>query len=172
MKNATQLPVFAPSDERWTKDDVEKAIQIIDSAKHKKTEFIKGLEKVAFILSIVVAIIGNGIVAIVLIPFILTFSSLFLYLVLIIIGLSFGLLFEVLVRDIENLDTRHHIVTSFLIPVLAVISFIMVNNFSKIQLAQIPGEHTIQNPWLMGIVYAISFLIPYLAYHLHIKKKR
>ena len=97
----------------WAKKDIAKAIKLIEKAKQNKHPKIKLLDKAVYWLSLLIAIIGNLVISVALVPFLLVLSSFQLYAILIVIGISFGLLFELLLRKIENLAARHHIFLGF-----------------------------------------------------------
>ena len=82
-------------------------------------------------------------------------------------GIAFGLLFELLIRTNEHLETKHHIFLSIIIPINAVINIIVIILFSN----RLEGAINIQNPVLIGVVYAVAFILPYSIYQLFLKNK-
>lgn len=151
----------------WKKSDINKAIKIIGRAKKSKHPHIKLLDKLVYWFSLLVAIIGNLIISVSLIPVLLALNGPQLYSVIITLGMAFGLLFELLVRGIENLEAKHHIFLGIIIPIVAVVSFIIVSNSMKSMI----GMESPQNPLVVGIAYAASFMLPYLAYQLFLKHR-
>ena len=83
------------------------------------------------------------------------------------LGLAFGLLFELLIRGVENLETKHHLFLGIIIPVIAVINFIIVSNNMKAFI----GIENPQNPVIVGIVYAVAFMLPYISYQVFLKNR-
>jgi len=150
----------------WKKRDINKAIKIIEQAKASRHSKIKLLDKAVYWFSLVIAIIGNFIISLVLIPFILALSGVQLYLIVITLGFAFGLLFELLIRTIENLETKHHLFLGIIIPILAVINFIIISNNIK----KLIGIESLQDPIIVGSVYAIAFILPYISYQVFLKK--
>ena len=151
----------------WTKKDVNRTIKIIESAKKNKHPQIKILDKFVYWFSLLIAIIGNLIISISLIPVLIALKGLQLYLVIITLGLAFGLLFELLIRNIEHLETKHHILLGIMIPVIAVINFIIISNNMK----KLIGIENPQNPIIVGSVYAITFILPYIVYQVFLKDR-
>ena len=148
----------------WTEQEIYKTLQIYERAKKHKEENKTLFELIIFWVVLVVGIIGNVIVSLTFIPFLLVLNGFYLYLVLAILALAFGFLFEILIRDIENLESHHHRSIQIIVPVFAVINFfviVYVSNKIDYEL-QIANQH---NPYLIGIVYAIAFLLPYFYYH-------
>ncbi len=151
----------------WKKSDINKTLKIIEKAKESKHPKIKLLDKAVYWLSLLLAIIGNFVISLALIPELLVLEGLQLYLITATLGVSFGMLFELLVRTIENLKARHHLLLSIIIPLLAVINFVIVS----INMKRLVGIDNPQNPVIVGIVYALSFILPYLVYQLFFKNK-
>lgn len=151
----------------WAKKDVNRTIKIIESAKKNKHPQIKILDKFVYWFSLLIAIIGNLIISISLIPVLIALKGLQLYLVIITLGLAFGLLFELVIRNIEHLETKHHILLGIMIPVIAVINFIIISNNMK----KLIGIENPQNPIIVGSVYAITFILPYIVYQVFLKDR-
>ena len=155
----------------WSKKDISKTVRIIEQAKANKHPKIKILDKLVFWASLVVAIIGNFIISISLIPILLALNNLPLYIVLITLGVAFGLLFELLIRTIEHLEAKHHIFLGIIIPTIAIINVIIIVAFSN-NLEKIINIENPHSPLLVGVIYAFAFMLPYLVYQLFLKNKR
>jgi len=151
----------------WKKSDINKTIKIIERAKKNKHPQIKVLDKFVYWFSLLIAIIGNLIISISLIPVLIVLQGLKLYLVIIALGLAFGLLFELLIRTIENLEIKHHLFLGTIIPIISIINFIIISNNMK-ELIGIESQH---NPIIIGAVYAIAFILPYISYQVFLKNR-
>ena len=90
----------------FSKKEALKTIKIIQKAKEKKSPKIKFLDAVIYWFLLIVAIIGNIVISIILIPFLLAFKKIPLYFTIVILAAMFGFLFDQLIRDIENLENR------------------------------------------------------------------
>ena len=150
----------------WKKSDINKTIKIIAKAKANKHPKIKTLDKFVYWFSLLIAIIGNLIISISLIPVLLVFKGPSLYGIIIILGISFGLLFELLIRTIEDLKTKHHLFLGVVIPIIAVINFIIISNNMK----ELVGIESQQDPLIIEAIYAVFFILPYLIYQIFLKK--
>jgi len=151
----------------WKKSDINKTLRIIEQAKKDKHPQIKVLDKFVYWFSLLIAIIGNLLISISLIPVLLALKDAQLYLVIITLGLSFGLLFELLIRSIENLKTKHHLFLGIIVPILTLINFIIVSNNMK----KLIGLENPQSPVIIGSVYAIAFILPYISYQIFLREK-
>ena len=101
-------------------------------------------------------------ISLVLIPIFLVMQGTLLYFFIFIIACSFGLIFNALANDIENINYKHHVTSGLLIPAFAIINMYFIafasDSFNKIyQLTSISET----SPIIAGIVYAISFALPY-----------
>jgi|ETNmetMinimDraft_2_1059921.scaffolds.fasta_scaffold96445_1 hypothetical protein len=153
----------------WPSKDINKTVKIVEEAKKKKHAVFGIFDVTVFWTALIVTILGNLIISIALVPSLIALSSVPLFLVIIVLGLKFGFLFEILIRSIGHLEAKHHIFLGILIPIIAVINFfnitIISNNLGKI--FRIDNPH---NPYLIGIVYTISFILPYAIYKWILKK--
>ena len=149
----------------WNKKDINKTLKIIEKAKKDKHPQIKALDKFVYWFSLLIAVIGNLIISISLIPILLVLTGPSLYIVVITLGVSFGLLFELLIRSIENLETKHHLFLSIAIPIIAVLNFIIISD----NMNELIGIENPQDPIIIGSVYAIAFMLPYISYQVFLK---
>lgn len=147
----------------WNQKDINEAISIIEHARENKHPKIKILDKSVYWISLIVIIAANFIISLSLLPILLALNSIWLYLILAIIGFSFGLLFELLIRTMEHLEPRHHVFFAIIIPVIAVINIIFMVSFSN-GLEAILGIQNLHNPIFTGIAYSAFFMLPYIAY--------
>jgi len=155
------------SEKGWSKKDINKTIKIIQDAKKEKHPKIKVLDKLIYWISLVFALVGNFIITLALIPELVALKGPILFIVIITLGFSFGLLFELLIRTIDNLKIKHHIFLGIIIPILSIINFIFLSNNMK-RLIGIENPH---NPIIIGAVYTIAFILPYIFYQIFLKDK-
>ncbi|MBS3126016.1 hypothetical protein J4453_01055 [Candidatus Woesearchaeota archaeon] len=151
-------------DRKWTPEHVQKALDIISRAHHKKTSFVRALDKSVYWIALFIAIIGNFAVSIILIPFLMVLSGVFLYTIIVILGLAIGFLFEIIIRDIEHLEIHHHLIIALIIPFIVVFNLVIITQLADYweNLLQISNP---QSPLIVGIVYGVSFIVPYFYYH-------
>lgn len=153
-------------EKNWTKEEIDKALGILYSKEKQEKHMIfpKFMSPVVYWVALIVAIIGNLMISIVLIPFLLVLTHLQLYIVIIVLGASFGAFFNLIIRDIEHVDYHHHIIAGVFIPTLAVINiYIIVTLANRIGTELIKTNIT-QNAVYVSVVYVIAFIMPYLFY--------
>jgi hypothetical protein len=146
----------------WSEQDINKAIQIIEAAKENKTSRTKLIDSIVYWAVLIVTIIGNLILSIILIPFLLALSKIQLYVIILIIAVTFGFLFDLLIRDIEHLEQKHHIIAGLFIPALAIINVFFMVRFANHLMGVMRLSNVQQNPLVVGFVYTIAFILPYL----------
>ncbi len=152
----------------WHKQEIEKAIEIIKKAKQNKTKESLFLEKRIFWILLVVLIAANFSVSVALIPLLIALNGFLLYFAIVILGTVFGLVFELVIRTIEHLDNRHHLALAVLIPLTALVNIFLISGLSN----DLAARLSLQNfhfPFIIGLVYAVSFVLPYLVYRFVLK---
>lgn len=153
----------------WSNADITKAMSIIEKANEKKTDKIRVLDLLIYWFVLIVAIIGNLVISLALVPFLLEFRNFFLYVIIAILALVFGFLFDLLIRDIESLEQKHVIIAGIFIPALAVINIFYITNFSNYVSAALNLNNT-HSPFFVSAVYVAAFSAPYLFYRVINKK--
>ncbi len=146
----------------FTKKEAQKTIEIIERAKEKKTPKIRFLDSFIYWMLLIVSIIGNLVMSITLIPFLLAFKKIPLYFIIIILAAMFGFLFDQLIKDIENLEHQHYIIAWIFIPALALINIYYITSFTNHVTEIFKLEISINPPLLISVIYVIAFILPYL----------
>lgn len=144
----------------WERKYIDKAVKIFNE--DNKHPLIKKLDKVVYWTALMIVIAGNFLISTVLIPFIITISnSIALGIIIFSISLTFGYLFNVLLKDIESIDNSIHIISGFFLPSISLINVYIMTNVSNhfMKLLNYNSKH---NPYLIGIIYILAFMTPYL----------
>lgn len=149
----------------WSEEDIERTEKILS----KKKRSI--LDKFVYWFVLVMTIIANMILAVILVPFLLALSDAALYSIIIIIALTFGFLFDMILRDLENLDPQHHVIAGIFIPAIAIINVFYMTRFSNKLIDLMTLPNTKHDPLIIGTLYTITFIIPYLTYRLFANKE-
>jgi len=148
----------------WHEDDINKVLDILYSEeKSKKHEYYKReMNKIVYWSSLLVLAIANLVIAIVLIPILIVFTSSFaLYTIIIVTAFFFGILVNILITDVEHIERKHHLFAFVFIPVIGLITFIISVSIANSVSAMLEMnlEH---NPIVVGLVYVVVFIIPYV----------
>ncbi len=146
----------------FSKQEAKRTIEIIKSAEEKKSVKIRFLDSIIYWFLLFVAIIGNLIISILLIPFLLAFKTIPLYFIIFILALMFGFLFNQLIKDIEYLEKKHHIIAWIFIPSLAVINTYYMASFTNHLTKTLKLPLAMHSPLFISITYVSAFILPYL----------
>jgi len=130
--------------------------------KNRKEDSSSSVAGVIYWISLLAAIVGNFIISVILVPFLVMLEDrVTLYIIVMIMGIVFGALFNFLLSDIERLDERHHVMTGVVIPVLAVINVYIMVNVSK-TVGTFISVTVNQNALVIAIIYVAMFIVPYI----------
>ncbi len=145
----------------WPDEDAEKTSRILSEAHAKKSSTILVIDKIAYWTGLLLAILGNFIISMLLIPFLILMKSFYLYISLIFLGIVFGWVFSIIIKDIEAIKAGQHIIAWIFIPSVAIINVYMMTNFSN-HIARLMEIQTgIHAASMVSVVYVISFMFPY-----------
>jgi len=150
----------------FSKKEAQKTINIIKGAEEKKSSKVKFLDSIIYWILLIVAIIGNIVISVILVPFLLGFRTIPLYLIIIVLAAMFGFLFDQLIRDIENLENKHIILAWAFIPALAIINTYYMTSFTNHVTKTLELPFTLHSPILISIVYVFAFILPYILHNL------
>lgn len=146
----------------WAEEEAEKTMQIIhsDEKKLKHIGYKTSMNFVVYWTVLLVLTLANFVVSIVLVPFLLILKPFFVEIIAGVLGAIFGLLFNLIIRDIEHIETKHHLAAAIFIPAVAIINIFVVVNVSN-SIAQRINLPLKQNPIFVCLIYVAMFLLPY-----------
>ena len=102
----------------------------------------------------------NFTIAVILLPLMLLMEGWVVYIIVGIIGLLFGFIFDFLIRDLEHLEKRHHLFAAGVIPMIAILDLFLIQLVAK-NIASILRIQVVQNPLMLGSLYLLAFLMPF-----------
>ena len=146
----------------WSEEDIRKAKSIIKAGRrHDKSASIVNTNRVLFWTGFIIIIMGNLLISMFLIPFLIMLSEYEVNIVIIALGLMFGLLFNFIISNIEYLSKKHNYAAFVIIPATAIINFFLITRFSN-SFGELLGVGIKQNPYIISLVYAAAFIFPFL----------
>jgi len=149
----------------WSNEEISRAGSIITKAETKKTKFVSFLDIFIYWFAFFVSIIGNMVISIALVPFLLAFQGVFLFAVIIILALVFGFLFDFLIRDIEKLQKKHYVIAGIFIPAIAAITIFYMTMFANYVSVKLKIGF-LHSPFWITVIYVIAFSAPYMVYRI------
>ncbi|MBT3836045.1 hypothetical protein HOD05_02135 [Candidatus Woesearchaeota archaeon] len=150
----------------WTEQELKKAERIMEHDVQQSKSF----SRLVFWSALIVILFANLAVSLVLIPFLIVFSAVVLYSVIVLLGISFGFLYNFLISTVGTMHKGHHRWTNILVPIVAMINIIIVVLASNFFISKLESNPVTQNPFMAGIVFAIAFVLPYMILKLFFKK--
>ena len=152
----------------WSKKEIKKAVGIIRHAKQNKPRDIIFLEKRIYWILLMLIIVANFSISVALMPILIALKGIFLYFIIVVLGVAFGLLFELVIRSIEHLEKKHHIILAILIPLIALSNIFVISTISNDLMIKL-SLNNIHNPIIVALVYSASFVLPYIIYRFILK---
>ncbi len=145
----------------FSKKEAERTVEIIKKAKGKRPSKIRFLDSVIYWVLLIIAIVGNMVISIILIPFLLAFKKVPLYFTIFVLAAMFGLLFEQLIREIEHIENKHQIIAWIFIPALAIINTYYMTSFANHLTETLKLPLALNSPIIVSLVYVVAFIFPY-----------
>ena len=109
---------------------------------------------------LILMVIGNIVVMVYFLPLLLVFTDIMLYGMFLALGISFGYLYQVVLQNLQHqFSGHHHLFVLVLVPYCAIVGAILILSFGQDELFRIFAIES--QPWIMGMMYAFGFLIPY-----------
>jgi hypothetical protein len=142
----------------WNDSEIKKAEEILEKT-HQHDLFYS---KMVFWSALVVIIFANLIVSLVLIPFLIVLNQWLLYVLIVLLAGTVGFLYNFLITDIKHLERKHHVWAGIIVPVLALGNMIVMVLVSNKFINDIKVNNEFHNPYIIAVVFAVSFILPYL----------
>lgn len=142
----------------WREEDLARAEAILNRATKRDIFF----SKIVFWSALLVIVFANLLVSAILIPFLIALYSLVLYAIVALLGLAIGFLYNFLITDIGLLEKKHHRAASIIIPIIAMSNIIIMVVTSNHFIESIHLNNQPHSPWIVAIIFAGAFILPYL----------
>ncbi|MBI2138921.1 hypothetical protein HYU13_04985 [Candidatus Woesearchaeota archaeon] len=129
------------------------------------------MDELLYWILLIIAIVGNLIISIILIPFLLSFKNIPLYFTVMLMAMLFGYLFDLLLRDVQSTG-RQYVVPWLFIPTIAVIDMYYMVTFANFITTSLNLPARIHNPFALSFVYVIAFSLPYAVHNLLLSQEK
>jgi hypothetical protein len=147
----------------WSEREISHAEKTFKQAQAYKHPHMKILEASLYWFTLVIGVLGTIILSGVLIPVLIVGSSTWAYIMAGVFGFVLGSLLIMIIRQMHWLESHHHVFISLFIPVVALFNFFViasrVNSFN-----QSIGLNNFHDPTIVGIIYLVCFLVPYVSF--------
>lgn len=142
----------------WTKDELEHARLVFSENKAHHSVFHPALDYVLHWFLFFIILVANLSVFFYMIPFLILVHSFVTYLLLAILGLGLGTVFDIVISDLTHLEKHHHFFMGLIIPAITVVLFLLVMHY--IQSNSSIGV-LFAHPLGISLTYAVSVMTPY-----------
>lgn len=142
----------------WKDTEIRKAEAVLGRELRYDVHF----SKMVFWSAIIVIVFANMVVAGVLIPFLIALNEWVLYGAVILLAGTVGFLYNFLITDIGHLERKHHLWAGILVPLLALGNIVVVVILSNRFIEDAKIQNVPHDPYIIGIVFAIAFILPYV----------
>lgn len=146
----------------WPEHEIGHAEKIIEAG-IQKTKYKHGLDLFVYWTALVVTLLGNIAVSFILIPFLFMVEGIFLHVIIFVAAALFGLVFNILIKDIDNMETHHHLIAGIFIPIIALVNVFIIVRFSNVLASQVAFlDIPKTEPLPVAIIYVLGFVLPYV----------
>lgn len=146
----------------WSEDEIEKTILILEEAPYHKHAWIMRFDKLVYWVSLLLGLLGNFVMAVILIPFFLVASTFWLFVMVFLFAFCFGLLFTAILEHIEILQPRHHALNWVVLPVFSFVTVFLIAYLTYYIDTLLNLDFALQNYWIVALTYTIAFMLPYV----------
>ena len=155
------VDVVALKKKGLSEEEIRRVSSVFDEAHSKKSPAILLIDKIVYWAGLFLAIVGNFVISVLLIPFLILLKSFYLYLALLFLGIIFGWVFSILIADIEAVKSGQRIVAWVFIPAIALINVYVMANISNHIAALMELTSGIHAASMVSVVYVMAFMFPY-----------
>ena len=138
-----------------------KRIQRLEEIHEKRKKQHTKHDAIAFWTFIFVIIVTNFALSLLIIFFIIVLDHPLLYIITVILGLAFGLMYERLINGMSHIFAHHHVFAKLVVVLSAVVGVIYIVAFTSLFFNFYEIENKVYSHVGISIAYFVSFLIPY-----------
>ena len=144
----------------WSEEEINQTKEIFLRAQSKKHPTVKKIEAFSYWLFFVLILLGGGISAWLMGPFLIVLNKTPALIVSAIFGILFGGLISYLVKEIEEIQRHHHLLIALFVFISAIGTSILLSHRLHLVVKELPNvaQH---NPYLLGGIFSLFTLIPY-----------
>lgn len=139
--------------------DVKKTLRLHYQPVERETE--KRMDHFLYGTSLLILILCNFFGVLLLLPFMIVFEGVQLYLVVALFAIVFGALFNYLIQALAHLGDKHHIIAGILVPILAIIDILVLLELIEVIINKLRIFPKF-DPYLVVVLFIAAFLLPYI----------
>ncbi len=145
----------------WTPDEIAQALRIMTEAQNDKAGIVRYMDRIVYWTLLFFVLIGNFVISIITIPFIVFAPAVFLYPMVFIVSFTFGALYDLVLYDINKIEGARQFLPQLLLPSLALINSYISINLASV-LANTMGINEVPHiQAFIPVVYVLGFMAPF-----------
>jgi uncharacterized membrane protein len=151
----------------WTRAEIKDTERILS----KGNESSRKTQIMLYWFIVFAMVILTLLISLWLIPFFMVLEGVLVFIILFLLGISFGAMFNNLIIHLEHLERKHYIIAGLIIPFVAIASLFIIIKAATYTSAilNIPVR---QDPIEDSLFYVAGFLLPYIYGLLYRKERR
>ncbi len=151
----------------WEESEIKRIEEVLLRAEQNKSPAMKIADRFMFSVFFLIITLGNFLLALSLIPILIYFSKGIVYLLLSIIAVLFGVVFNILLQSFEFSKKKQHI--SLIGTVVFSVIFILIVNSYAGHISSFVYHY--RNPIFIVLAYLTAFITPYFIFKTFIYKR-
>ena len=153
-----KLSTLRLKEKGWSEHDIKRAERSLSHQTEQDIHF----SKIVFWCALLVTIVGNIILSLILIPFLLVLNSWVLYFIVVILALMIGFIYNFLITDLGHLELKHHLAASIIIPCIALANVLIMVFAANHLIEQSALQSSAHSPGVISLIFAVAFILPYV----------
>ncbi|MGM5481931.1 MAG: hypothetical protein ACQESF_00570 [Nanobdellota archaeon] len=145
----------------WNDNDLRHLEEVLKKDTRRDYLMKKNLHNFYYWMNTLIIIILNFMGILLLSPFLIFMSELWVLLFTALFGVSLGSMLSYLALSMNHLDIKHHIVSIVIIPLIVLADFFIVREFTNFLITQFKINTDI-NAMLLVSIFVVTMLLPYI----------
>jgi len=145
----------------WSKEEIDQAIRVMHEGRLKQDKHRVFFNQVIYFVALFLSLVGNFVLTIILVPFIVLAEEIYLYPGLFFIAIMFGALFDLIIYDIEKIEDSIKFKPGLFLFGIALINIFMIVQMGGYFKNLIGYVQPPSVAWVIVCVYSLGFMIPY-----------
>ena len=139
--------------------NVKKSLRLRYEKVERETEH--RMDKFLYGTSLLILILCNFFGVLLLLPFLLVFEGVQLYIIVIFFAIVFGALFNYLIQALQHLGDKHHIIAGIILPILAIVDILILLELIDIVIEKLRIFPKF-DPYIVVVLFITAFILPYI----------
>jgi hypothetical protein len=149
----------------WTEEEIDYTFNVIDKSAEKRSAFIRVLDGVISWFGLIIVFAGSLVLSVVLMPFFITVHGFFLYFMVCFMALILGIVFNILIDQINQVGKELKILGEIILPVIAIIDVYVMIGILSVLVSALKIDYVPPNQYILGAIYVVSLAGPFYFSH-------